>query len=101
MDGINKYFVNQKGYIIAFFYPLNGMYFMENLTLYDSAIATIKLMKQCVTKVSLNIWHRCLGYVGKEALLYLPEALIGVKLITTKFNYDGDLYNVCVKSYIK
>ena len=39
--------------------------------------------------------------MGKEALLYLLKALIGVKLITTKFNYDGDLYNIYTKSYIK
>ena len=39
--------------------------------------------------------------MGKEALLYLLKALIGVKLITTKFNYNGDLCNIYTKSYIK
>ena len=39
--------------------------------------------------------------MGKEALLYLLKALIGVKLITTKFNHDGDLYNIYTKGYIK
>ena len=39
--------------------------------------------------------------MGKEALLYLPKASIGVKLITTKFNYDGDLCNVYIKGHIK
>jgi hypothetical protein len=77
------------------------MYSMENPMLYDSAMATIKLTKQCVTKKSLSVWYRQLGHVGKEALLYLPEALIRVELTTTKFNYDGDLCNICVKSYIK
>ena len=77
------------------------MYSMENPVPYDSAIATIKLTKQRVTKASLNVWHRRLGHAGKEALLYLLKALIGVELITTKFNYDRDLCNVCVKSYIK
>jgi hypothetical protein len=97
MDGINKRLINQQGYIIAFLYPLNDMYFMENPTPYNSAMATIKSIKQRVTKVSLNVWHRRLSHTGKEALLYLPEASIGVELITTKFNYDGDLCNMCVK----
>ena len=39
--------------------------------------------------------------MGKEALLYLLKALIRVKLTTTKFNYDEDLYNIYIKSYIK
>ena len=39
--------------------------------------------------------------MGKEALLYLLKALIGVKLITTKFNYNRDLYNIYTKGYIK
>ena len=47
------------------------------------------------------MWHRRLGHAGKEALLYLLKALIGVELITTKFNYNGDFYNMCIKSYIK
>ena len=47
------------------------------------------------------MWYRQLGYMGKEALLYLLEALIGVELTTTKFNYDGDLCNIYIKSYIK
>ena len=47
------------------------------------------------------MWHRHLNYMGKEALLYLPKASIGVKLIITKFNYNGDLYNMYIKSHIK
>ena len=39
--------------------------------------------------------------MGKEALLYLLKALIRVELITTKFNYDGDLCNMYAKGYIK
>ena len=77
------------------------MYSMENPTPYDSAIATIKLTKQYIIKVSFNVWHRRLGYAGKEALLYLLKALIGVKLTITKFNYNGDLCNVYVKGYVK
>ena len=47
------------------------------------------------------MWYRQLGYIGKEALLYLPEASIRVKLTTTKFNYDRDLCNIYIKSHIK
>ena len=68
---------------------------------YNSVIATIKLIKQYITKVSFNVWYRRLGYIDKEALLYLLKALIRVKLITTKFNYNGDFYNIYIKSYIK
>jgi hypothetical protein len=64
-------------------------------------MATIKLIKQYITKASFNIWYRRLGYMGKEALLYLLKALIRVKLITTKFNYNKDLCNIYIKSYIK
>ena len=39
--------------------------------------------------------------MGKEALLYLLKASIGVELTTTKFNYNRDLYNMYTKSYIK
>ena len=45
IDGINKRLVNKKGYIIAFLYLLNNIYSMENLTLYDSTMATIKSTK--------------------------------------------------------
>ena len=45
MDGINKRLVNKKGHIIAFLHLLNNMYFIENPTLYNSAMATIKLIK--------------------------------------------------------
>jgi hypothetical protein len=45
INGINKRLINKKGYIITFFYLLNDMYSIENPTLYDSAMATIKLMK--------------------------------------------------------
>ena len=68
---------------------------------YNSDIAIIKLIKQYITKESLNMQHRQLGYTGKEALLYLLKALIRVKLTTTKFNYDRDLCNIYIKSYIK
>ena len=47
------------------------------------------------------MWYRRLGHTGKKALLYLLKALIRVKLTITKFNYDGDLYNIYIKSYIK
>ena len=67
---------------------------MENPMLYNSTMATIKLTKQYITKVSLNIWYRYLGYIGKEALLYLLKAIIRVKLITTKFNYNKDFCNI-------
>ena len=39
--------------------------------------------------------------MGKEALLYLLKASIRVKLITTKFNHNRDLYNIYTKGYIK
>ena len=39
--------------------------------------------------------------MGKEALLYLLKTSIRVKLITTKFNYNGDLYNIYTNGYIK
>ena len=39
--------------------------------------------------------------MGKEALLYLLKALIRVKLITTKFNYNRDFCNIYIKNYIK
>ena len=45
IDGINKCFINQKGHIIAFLYPLNNIYSIKNPTLYDSAMAIIKLTK--------------------------------------------------------
>ena len=45
IDGINKHFINKKGYVIAFLHLLNNMYSIKNPILYDSAIATIKLMK--------------------------------------------------------
>ena len=47
------------------------------------------------------MWYRRLGYAGKEALLYLLKTSIGVELTITKFNYNRDLCNMCVKSYIK
>ena len=45
IDGINKYLINKKGHVIAFLYPLNNIYSIKNLTLYDSVMATIKLTK--------------------------------------------------------
>ena len=45
IDGINKRLINKKAYIIAFLYPFNDMYSIKNPTPYDSAIATIKLIK--------------------------------------------------------
>ena len=45
INSINKHLINQKGYIIAFFYLFNNIYFIENPILYNSATATIKLMK--------------------------------------------------------
>ena len=74
---------------------------MENPMPYNSTMATIKLIKQRVIKASLNVWYRCLSYIGKEALFHLLKALIRVDLIITKFNCNGDLYNVYIKSYIK
>ena len=47
------------------------------------------------------MWYRRLGHTGKKALLYLLKALIRVKLITTKFNYNGDFCNIYIKSHIK
>jgi hypothetical protein len=41
IDSIN----NQQGHIIAFLHPLNNIYSIENPTLYNSAMATIKLTK--------------------------------------------------------
>ena len=45
IDGINKCFINKKGYIIAFLHLLNDIYSIKNPTLYNSVIATIKLTK--------------------------------------------------------
>ena len=45
IDGINKHFINKKGHVITFLHPLNDMYSIENPMPYNSAIATIKLMK--------------------------------------------------------
>ena len=45
IDGINKRLINKKGHIIAFLYLFNDMYSIKNPTLYNSAIATIKLAK--------------------------------------------------------